>query len=170
MAGELNMFVRIANLNDIDDLLEIYSNARKFMAATGNPNQWINGYPSKDILESDISKHQLYVVEDKDGIQASFVFFIGEDPTYRIIENGQWLNDDEYGVIHRIASRGLKKHMGDIVMNFCFSKISNIRIDTHSDNKVMQKFLKKHNFQQVGKIYLADSSPRLAFHCNLQKN
>ncbi len=170
MAGELNVVIRLACLSDIDDLLDVYSNARKFMAATGNPNQWIHGYPSKEILESDISKNQLYVVEDEDGIQASFVFFIGEDPTYRIIENGQWLNDDEYGVIHRIASRGKKKHIGDIIMNYCFSKIPNIRIDTHSDNKVMQNFLKKHGFQQVGIIYLTDHRSRLAFHCNLQKN
>jgi hypothetical protein len=31
---------------------------------------------------------------------------IGKDPTYAVIENGNWLNDEPYGVIHRIASNG----------------------------------------------------------------
>lgn len=164
------MNIRLATASDMNDLLEIYSRARAFMKKTGNPNQWLNCYPTKEILLNDIDLKQMYVVEDEDGIQASFVFFVGIDPTYINIENGQWLNEDEYGVIHRIASRGLKKHIGDIVLNYCFSKINNIRIDTHSDNIVMQKFLDKHGFIHVGTIYLKDSSSRLAFHCNLLKN
>ena len=47
-----------ANLNKI---LDIYAHARKFMALTGNPNQWINNYPSIDILSNDLDKKQLYV-------------------------------------------------------------------------------------------------------------
>ncbi len=164
------MNIRLATTSDMNVLLEIYSNAREFMKKTGNPNQWINGYPSIEILQNDINLKQLYVLEDKDGVQASFVFFVGNDPSYTYIENGIWLNEDEYGVIHRIASRGLKKHTGDIILQYCFSKINNIRIDTHSDNIVMQNFLAKHGFQHVGTIYLKDSSPRLAFHCNLLKN
>lgn len=33
----------------------------------------------------------MYVLEDEDGIQASFVFYCGIDPCYNKIYDGQWL-------------------------------------------------------------------------------
>lgn len=53
MAREL---IRKATLEDMPVLLEIYDRARKFMASTGNVNQWTNGYPSQEILAEDIAK------------------------------------------------------------------------------------------------------------------
>mgnify|MGYP003296922186 CR=1 FL=1 len=45
-----------------------------------------------------------------------------------------------------------------------FSKFSlNIRIDTHHDNVVMQRLLKKLGFQYCGIIHLENGDPRLAF-------
>lgn len=164
------MNVRLATSKDMPVLLEIYKRARDFMVESGNPNQWLEGYPSQELLENDILNHQLYVLEDEDGIQASFVFYIGEDPCYKIIANGQWLDDEPYGVIHRIANRGLKKHMAQYVLDYCFSKIQNIRIDTHQDNLPMQRFLNRNGFKHVGTIYLMNGNSRLAFHCNLKKN
>ena len=167
MAREL---IRKATLEDMPVLLEIYDRARKFMASTGNVNQWTNGYPSQEILAEDIAKNEMYVLEDEDGIQASFVFYWGIAPCYNKIYDGQWLNDEPYGVIHRIATRGLKKHMADIILEYCSSKINNIRMDTHIDNKPMQNFMLKHGFKHVGTIYLKNGQSRLAFHCNLNKN
>ena len=167
MAREL---IRKATLKDMPVLLEIYERARKFMVSTGNTNQWTNGYPSKEILTEDIERNEMYVLEDEDGIQASFVFYCGIDPCYNEIYDGQWLNDEPYGVIHRIATRGLKKHMADIILEYCESKIDNIRMDTHMDNKPMQNFMLKHGFKHVGTIYLKNGQSRLAFHCNLNKN
>lgn len=167
MAREL---IRKATLEDMPVLLEIYERARKFMVSTGNTIQWTNGYPSREILTEDIEKKEMYVLVDEDGIQASFVFYCGIDPCYNKIYDGQWLNDEPYGVIHRIATRGLKKHMADIVLEYCESKIDNIRMDTHVDNKPMQNFMLKHGFKHVGTIYLKNGQSRLAFHCNLNKN
>lgn len=167
MAREL---IRKATLEDMPVLLEIYERARKFMVSTGNVNQWTNGYPSREILAEDIAKNEMYVLEDEDGIQESFVFYCGIDPCYNKIYDGQWLNDEPYGVIHRIATRGLKKHMADIILEYCSSKINNIRMDTHIDNKPMQNFMLKHGFKHVGTIYLKNGQSRLAFHCNLNKN
>ena len=72
--------IRKATLEDMPVLLEIYERARKFMVSTGNTNQWTNGYPSREILTEDIEKNEMYVLEDEDGIQASFVFYCGIDP------------------------------------------------------------------------------------------
>ena len=90
--------IRLATFEDLNKLLDIYAYARKFMASTGNPNQWINNYPSSDILIDDINKGHLHVCYDETGIYGVFVFFIGNDETYNYIE-GAWLNNEDYGVI-----------------------------------------------------------------------
>ena len=112
MAREL---IRKATLEDMPVLLEIYERARKFMVSTGNTNQWTNGYPSRQILTEDIENNEMYVLEDEDGIQASLCFIVVLILVTIKIYDGQWLNDEPYGVIHRIATRGLKKHMADII-------------------------------------------------------
>ena len=44
------MKVRLATIEDMPVLLEIYQRARAFMMQAGNPNQWPEGHPSKDEL------------------------------------------------------------------------------------------------------------------------
>lgn len=49
--------------------------------ASGNPNQWVEGYPSRALIEEDIARGVSYVV-DRDGvIEAVFSYIEGEDPT-----------------------------------------------------------------------------------------
>ena len=85
------------------------------------------------------------------------------DETYNYIK-GAWLNNDDYGVIHRIASSGIKKGMFSEVFEYVTKISANIRIDTHHDNLVMQKVLNKHGFIKCGVIYLKNGNPRLAYH------
>lgn len=154
--------IRLATLEDLDKIKKIYAYARLFMKETNNPNQWKDNYPSEEIILSDINNKWLYVCYDKD-IYAVFVFFIGLDETYNYIE-GEWLNSFDYGVIHRVASNGLKKGIFSEVFNYATSFIDNIRIDTHSDNLVMQGVLEKHGFVKCGTIYLKNGSARLAYN------
>jgi hypothetical protein len=48
-------------------------------------------------------------------------------------------------------------------MDFCFSHDTNIRIDTHHDNKIMQHNILKHGFTYCGIIYLLSGDARLAY-------
>lgn len=157
------MAVRHATLEDMDVLMEIYARARAFMRASGNPTQWKEGYPSKKILLKDMEKERLYVYEIDGQVEGSFVFFIGEDPNYKKID-GQWLNDEPYGVIHRIATRGRVPHVGQKIIDSSFEKIHNLRMDTHEDNQPMQNLLKRNGFVHTGTIVLLEvNEPRLAF-------
>ncbi len=61
-------------------------------------------------------------MEEDNCIHGVFAFIIGEDPTYRIIENGEWKSDTLYGTIHRLASTGYTKNVFHEVMNFCLQK------------------------------------------------
>ena len=157
------MRIRNTKYEDINRLLEIYDYARKIQAENGNPNQWVNGYPSKELIENDISSNNSYVIEKDSRIIGTFVFIIGEDPTYRVIENGKWLNNEVYGTIHRIASSGEEKGLLKYCIDYCFSKCKNIRIDTHEDNHIMKHLLQKYGFVRCGIIKVADGSKRIAY-------
>ena len=103
----LKMTIRPSIHSDIDVLLTIFAHAREQMAADGNPTQWGDGYPSCQQLEEDIRRGVSYVIEQDGEVYATYVFIIGDDPTYDIIEDGTWLNDEQpYGTINRIASNG----------------------------------------------------------------
>ena len=105
--------IRKAVLSDIDRLMEIFAKAREFMKNTGNPNQWINGYPQRELISDEILKGHCYVCcadssdEFRERIVATFCFIEGPDPTYSYIENGSWPNNLPYYVIHRLASMEL---------------------------------------------------------------
>lgn len=157
------MKVRKAEINDLETMMEIYESARKFMAKTGNPTQWGNGYPKEELLRSDIAAGISYVAEQDGEIECTFVYFEGNDPTYQVIENGGWLNDRPYGVIHRVASRGKVKGAGVTCILWGFEQCGNLKIDTHDDNKVMQHVLERAGFVKCGRIYTEDGSPRIAY-------
>ena len=55
------MHIRTAKLEELDRIMDIYTNARAFMAETGNPNQWGTTTPQTSILVDDIEKGDLYV-------------------------------------------------------------------------------------------------------------
>lgn len=157
------MTIRQTRTEDIAALLRIFAAARRFMADTGNPNQWRNGYPSEEIIANDISRGNSHVVEDSThGIVGTFCFIIGEDPTYKVIE-GNWKNNLPYGTIHRIASDGRCRGIADACLEWCLRQIDNIRIDTHADNRVMQRWIEKQGFEYCGIIHVADGSPRKAY-------
>lgn len=153
--------IRKVNREDLERILEIYAYARKFMAKTGNPNQWGKTNPPRETLEEDIRQGNLYVAEN-DGIHGVFAYFTGEDPTYGYIEDGAWLDQTPYGTIHRVASDG-SGGVFSAVLAFVQERNSHVRIDTHHDNKVMQHVLAKHGFQKCGIIYLENGDPRIAY-------
>lgn len=157
--------IETAKESDLPRILEIYAYARSFMAQTGNPTQWGTSHPPRDQLEMDIEYGRLYLVKDDSAVRGVFYFCIEEDPTYAVIHDGSWHDSKPYGVIHRIASDG----SGGILkaaVDFARSRTDYLRIDTHENNQVMQRALRKQGFRYCGIIYIADGSPRLAYDLN----
>lgn len=162
----MHYHVRNAVSADLPRIDEIYAYARDFMEKTGNPNQWGKTNPPHEWLVEDIRRQLLHVIEDDSGIHGVFYFYIGQDPTYGQIEDGDWHSRDTYGTIHRIASDGSGGILHTAV-EFCKKKIDHIRIDTHHDNIVMQRAVAKLGFKRSGIIHLANGSPRIAYELNL---
>ena len=157
------MEIRKARYSDLPALLILYANARSFMAEHGNPDQWWGGYPKRELLESDVEAGQLYVCEENERIHAVFVLALGDDPTYAVIE-GAWKNDRPYGTLHRIASSGERRGMTDGIVQWAFAQTGNLRADTHARNLPMQKAFERNGFERCGIIYVADGTPRIAYH------
>lgn len=155
--------IRLAEKTDLPEILKIYEHARAFMEQTGNPNQWGKHNPPEFTLWDDIEKHQLYVCEEAGELYGVFALIEGEDATYLVIEQGEWMSDAPYATIHRIASGGTKRGVFKECVDFCKSRHSHLRIDTHKDNQVMQQCIEKAGFKRCGIIYLANKSPRIAY-------
>lgn len=152
--------IRLAKIEDLSEILEVFKIAREFMKATGNPHQWGANYPSKEILKEDISLNRLFVFEEKNEILGAFVYFNGIEPTYNKID-GSWWDNSPYGVIHRVANSGKIKGMVQKIVEF--TKNPHLRIDTHKDNLVMQHVLEKNGFYPCGIIYLSDGQERIGY-------
>lgn len=156
--------IRKGSIQDIDDICKVYDAARAYMRRCGNPNQWGDGYPTKDEVAQDISAGNCYVGEDTEGeIIMVFAFILGEDPTYQKIEDGRWLNNEPYGTIHRLGSIGKTGGMLRNCVDFCFQFTDNLRVDTHKDNRPMLQGLQRLGFERCGIIYCRDGTPRIAF-------
>lgn len=164
------MEIRKTTLADLPEVMGVYAIARNFMRETGNPTQWTGGYPQEELLRGDIASGDSYVAVENGKIEAVFLFRKGDDPTYKVIEDGAWLNDEPYAVLHRIASRGEVKGAGSVCIQWCFTQWPNLRGDTHADNHVMQHVLEKNGFVKCGRIYVADGSPRIAYQRTGKEN
>lgn len=156
------MNIRLASCADLPRIEEIYAIGRAYMRQTGNMTQWIGGYPQRHLLEEDIAKKQLFVMENESGLHGVFAFILGNDPTYGYIE-GKWPNEKPYGTIHRIASDGTVKGTVALARQYALGFIDELRIDTHHDNRTMQHVVEKNGFRYCGVIYLENGDPRMAY-------
>ena len=167
------MIIRKSTLNDIDSLMEIFAEARRTIAALGI-DQWQNGYPSYDTVYEDISLCRSYSVLIDGEICATFVLIDDGEPTYDKIYEGEWLGNEDFIAIHRVAVSVKKRGSGistaiiDYASKYAKSLGRNaLRIDTHEGNKVMRRMLEKHSFIHRGTIYLESGDGRVAYEKSL---
>lgn len=158
----------------LDTVMQLYANARIFMAEHGNPDQWGSSFPPTEMIEADIAAGESYVCIVEDRIAAVFFYRSGyrygiqDDPDYGQMEEGQWLNEEDYGVVHRITSDGKTRGVASYCLQWALSRCGNLKIDTHRNNVVMQNMLKKNGFTYCGLIRIGDGSERLAFQKSIQ--
>lgn len=165
------MTIRKTTLADLPVVMDIYAYAREQMAAAGNP-QWAGGRPSEETIKADIEVGNSYVLETEPGetgetdggcLVGVFTLILGDEPTYALIEDGAWLNDEPYGTLHRIASNGKARGVMQAALAFCESVSPNMRVDTHEKNLAMQHILEKNGYVYCGRIYVDDGTPRRAY-------
>ena len=168
----MDCIIRKTEAADIPALMEIFSEARKTIAALGI-DQWQNGYPNAAVISSDMALSQSYLVESEGRVIATFAMLTGGEPTYDKIFHGEWrvaCGRENYIALHRVAisvaSRG--KGISTKIVEFakeCARSLgrASVRIDTHEGNAVMRRMLEKHGFIHCGTILLESGEARVAY-------
>ncbi len=152
-----------AGQEDLPRLEELYARSRAFMAAQGNPYQWGQAYPQRQLLEGDIQRGHLWMCLRGEALAAAFVFAPGPDPSYLQVDGEGWPDEGEYGVVHRLAAGGEGRGAGAWCLRWCLARCRQVRIDTHRDNHPMQSLLAKLGFVYCGTIRGMDGAERLAY-------
>ena len=169
------MIVRKTETADIAQVNALYEAARAYFKQMGIP-QWQLSYPGIPDIAGDIEQGTGYVIEHEGHILGAACLAVMDDPTYRVIADGSWLNDERYCVMHRIAMDPASKGAGLGALLVAKAAaiarengLTDVRADTHEINRSMRRFLEKNGFVHCGTIFLADGAPRVAYHKVLKK-
>lgn len=169
------IYIRLAEKQDLDQIMEIIAEAKKLLKEDGNP-QWQNGSPNRKMLAEDIALKRTYCLVANKEIAGVAVLLTTPDPNYSEID-GAWKNNDEqYATIHRIAisTKFRGQHLSQFMMSNLISRglmlgIHNFRIDTHEVNKRMQSLIKSLGFEYRGIVQVnqTKNGTRKAYELNL---
>ncbi len=161
--------IRRATKEDLEEVLQLYRQAAEFLKKH-NVDQWQNGYPNQQTFFDDLTKESIHVLCNKERVIGVATILDEIDHNYDVIEKGQWLQDGPYVCIHRITVDNSFKGAGHAKL-FIEKSIdianakgyASIRIDTHPNNSIMRKFLKRQGFIKCGNIYLETNELRLGY-------
>ena len=98
------MQIRHARPEDLPAMQEIFADARAFMRENGNPDQWGDRFPTREMLDKDLALHRSYVCEDNGKIAATFAFTTDGEPTYRA-RRGFVLHELVHGAVRQHPHR-----------------------------------------------------------------
>lgn len=170
------IFLRRAQVQDLDAIMQIIEQAKKFMKASGSP-QWQDGHPNREMFAKDIAMQTNWVLVYDNEIAGTATLQLTPESSYQVIKQGQWARpNDPYATIHRVAISS--KYRGHHLSSFLFSNlltvgqmqgIKNFRLDTHEENKAMQHIAESFNFRQRGIITVEDKldPQRIAYELNI---
>ncbi len=189
-----------APMDEIPVIWEIILQAKAQMYREGK-HQWDENYPTVPILENDVRRGWGYVlVPEKDTpvqnvydeatpffndhtgtdngtsrqdiIAYGAVVFDGE-PAYKGLWDGQWLSEQPYVVLHRLAVADRWKRQGmavryiQAVCGLALSRgIRSFKVDTNYDNFYMQRVFSRLGFTYCGRIRY-DAGERMAYEKRL---
>ena len=66
-----DVVIRKAVRADLDPVMEVYASARRFMKETGNPTQWGDDFPPRELIDGRIHRGELYVLVQEGAIHRS---------------------------------------------------------------------------------------------------
>ena len=159
----MNYHFRKAELSEITPIWEILQQAILRRKKDGS-KQWQDGYPNKDVVQKDIEKGEGFVLVKEQRIIGYSAVLVNDEPAYEKIE-GNWLTNDDFVVVHRVAisEKYLGKGYGKMILkrieDFAVSKnVYSIKADTNFDNIAMMKIFESSGYIYCGEVYFRESS------------
>lgn len=137
--------------------------------------QWQDGYPNEQSIHNDLASDSAYVLTENDEIIAYAAIIFDIEPAYTNIQ-GKWLTNEEYVVVHRVATsnavlgKGIATHLFKLIEDLAIdSGVYSIKVDTNFDNIPMLKILDKLGYTYCGEVFFRGSA-RKAFEKVLRRN
>lgn len=138
---------RKATQDDPDKIWEILQQAER--RRLDSSQQWQNGYPNPETVNSDIEKQIGYVLVENDNVVAYSAVILNDEPAYGNIE-GKWFSDGDFNVVHRlavsdeVAGKGYATEIFRRIEDLSRQNgIFSVKVDTNFDNATMLHILKK---------------------------
>ena len=159
----MNYHFRKAELSEIAPIWEILQQAIIRRKEDGS-KQWQDGYPNPEVVQKDIEQGEGFVLVEGETIIGYSAVLINDEPAYEKIE-GNWLTNNDFVVIHRVAisekylGKGLAKMIIKNIEDFALSNnIYSIKADTNFDNIAMIKIFETSGYAYCGEVYFRGSS------------
>ena len=159
----MNYHFRKAELSEIAPIWEILQQAIIRRKEDGS-KQWQDGYPNPEVVQKDIEQGEGFVLVEGETIIGYSAVLINDEPAYEKIE-GNWLTNNDFVVIHRVAisekylGKGLAKMIIKNIEDFALSNnIYSIKADTNFDNIAMIKIFENSGYAYCGEVYFRGSS------------
>lgn len=159
------MEIRLAYPNEVEQLIEIFQEARTFLAQSGSP-QWQGRYPGQEDIYEDILSGRGYVAQIGGEIAAYAAVCIGNEPAYNEIYDGKWQHNHAiYTTFHCVVVAQAFREQ-QVAQTFLQGLIEgqkgpDFRCDTHEENHAMRHILEKLGFCYCGKVPI--DGERLAY-------
>ncbi len=168
------MNIRKAVSSEIPAIWKIIQQAIERRKQDGS-QQWQDGYPNEQSIHTDLANGSAYVLVENDQILAYAAIIFDIEPAYTDIE-GKWLTDEDYVVVHRVATsneaigKGIATHVFKLIEDLAIdSEVYSIKVDTNFDNLPMLKILDKLGYTYCGEVFFRGSE-RKAFEKVLRKD
>ena len=149
--------LKLAQKEDAPLCLSFIEDAKAFQREQGII-QWTEDYPNLDTVLRDTEKMRGYVICDGDEAFGYVCVDFGGEKSYDRVE-GDWKSSGKYGVIHRLAfgkksrGKGATKAVFPLIKELCKAEnASSIRVDTGSENKLVQHIFEREGFEKVGTL------------------
>lgn len=160
--------IRAGQSADLNRITTIAKSCARHMIGQGIL-QWNEHYPSKAAFENDLSRSELFVIENQALVIGAIVISSLMDEEYKNVE---WLTPNKNNrYIHRLCVDPIHQKNGyaRALLDFAEDKskgegVTSIRLDTFSQNPRNLKFYKNRNYIQLEEIYFHRQS-EYPFYC-----
>ena len=161
------MRIRQATDEDLGAILAVVRRVVPLMQASGN-QQWGADYPNREVFARDVTNSELWVAELAGQVAGVVAICREQSPEYA---DAGWDLSASALVVHRLAvapeARGhgvAAALMAQAERLARASRITQIRLDTNTENKPMQALVERLGYALVGEISLL-RRPGLRFRC-----
>jgi RimJ/RimL family protein N-acetyltransferase len=159
------MILQKATTSQIPAIWEILQQAIEQRRLDGS-QQWQDGYPNPDTIQNDINNGNGYVLVDNGEIIAYAAIIFEIEPAYNELV-GEWLTNDDYVVIHRVATsnavkgKGVATNLFKLIEDLSIEQgVFSIKVDTNCDNIPMLRIMDKLGYTYCGEVFFRGSARR----------